>query len=121
VIRSFVGYVMVGAAGTAVQYGVLLVLVEACRFSPTLATTLGFLCGALVNYFLNFRFTFRSVQPHRRALPRFLTVAAIGLALNSGIVALGVDVLRLYYMIPQVVATGTVVIATFYLNRIWTF
>jgi putative flippase GtrA len=88
---------------------------------PTLATTLGFATGAVVNYFLNFRFTFQSSRPHRQALPRFLTVAAGGMLLNGGIVALGVDVLRLHYLIPQVCATGVVVLGTFLVNRVWTF
>jgi len=95
--------------------------VERGGMAPPLATALGFSTGAVVNYFLNARFTFRSTRPHRKALPRFLAVAAVGMALNSGIVALGVDVFRLYYMIPQVFATGTVVLGTFLVNRAWTF
>ncbi len=120
-IASFVRYALVGAVGTAAHYLVLLVLVERIGLAPTLATTFGFATGAVVNYFLNFRFTFRSSRSHQVALPRFLVVAAGGMLLNSGIMAFGVDVLRLHYMIPQVCATGTVVLCTFWVNRIWTF
>lgn len=120
-IESFVRYALVGAVGTLAHYLVLLGLVELGNVRPTLATTLGFATGAVVNYFLNFRFTFQSDRPHREALPRFLLVAAAGMLLNSGIVALGVDVLRLHYMIPQVCATGGVVLTTFLVNRVWTF
>jgi len=120
-IESLVRYTMVGAVGTLVHYLVLLALVERGGAPPTLATTLGFAIGAVVNYFLNLRFTFQSTRPHREALPRFLGVAAGGMLLNSGIVALGADLLRLHYMIPQVCATGAVVICTFCANRVWTF
>jgi putative flippase GtrA len=120
-IESLIRYTMVGAVGTAVQYLLLLGLVEISHLRPTLATTIGFAAGALVNYALNFRFTFQSSRSHRVALPRFLTIAAGGMLLNFGIVALGVDLLRLHYLIPQVCATGTVVLCTFLANRAWTF
>ena len=120
-IESLVRYGLVGAVGTGAHYLVLLVLVERWGAPPVLATTLGFMTGAVVNYFLNCRFTFQSTLPHREALPRFLAVAGVGMLINSGIVALGVDVLRLHYMIPQICATATVVLCTFYLNRVWTF
>jgi len=118
---SFVRYTLVGVVGTGAHYLVLLALVERGDVTPVLATTLGFATGAVVNYFLNCRFTFQSDRPHREALPRFFTVAAVGMVVNAGIVALGVNVLRFPYMIPQVCATGTVVFGTFCVNRIWTF
>lgn len=120
-IRSFLRYVLVGAVGTGAHYLVLLILVERREVAPVMATTLGFATGAVVNYFLNFRLTFHSTRPHREALPRFFAVAAAGMVLNSGIVALGVEVFRLQYMIPQVCATGVVVLCTFCANRVWTF
>jgi putative flippase GtrA len=114
-------YAAVGAVGTAVHYLVLLTLVERYGVPPTVATTFGFATGAVVNYFLNCRFTFERTRPHREALPRFLAVAAAGMLVNSGIVALGVDLFHLPYMIPQVVATGAVVLGTYGANRLWTF
>ena len=120
-IESLFRYAVVGAVGTLAHYLVLLALVERGGVTPTLATTVGFATGAIINYFLNLRFTFQSNRPHREALPRFLTVAAGGMLLNSGIVALGADMLRLHYMIPQVCATAAVVFCTFCVNRFWTF
>ncbi len=120
-IQSLVRYTMVGAVGTLAHYLVLFTLVERCGVPPAVATAFGFATGAVINYFLNLRFTFQSDRPHREALPRFLTVAAAGMVLNSGIVALGAEVLRLHYMIPQVFATAVVVFLTFCANRVWTF
>jgi putative flippase GtrA len=84
-------------------------------------TTVGFATGAMVNYSLNLRFTFKRTRPHREALPRFLAVAAAGMLLNSGVFALGSGVLGLHYMIAQVCATAAVVVCTFLANRLWTF
>jgi putative flippase GtrA len=120
-IESFIRYAMVGAVGTLVHYLVLLTLVERVGVPPTVATTVGFSAGAVVNYFLNIRITFRSDRPHREALPRFVAVAAGGMLLNAGIVALGANLFRLHYMIPQVCATAIVVFCTFCANRVWTF
>lgn len=120
-IQSLFRYSMVGAVGTLAHYAVLVALVERARATPPVATAVGFTTGALVNYFLNVRFTFQSTRPHREAMPRFFAAAAAGMAANSGIVALGVNVFRLHYMIPQIVATAVVVIGTFCVNRAWTF
>ncbi len=120
-IQSLIRYAMVGAVGTLAHYAVLVVLVERGRVSPPVATAIGFTMGALVNYFLNVRFTFQSTRPHREAMPRFFAAAAAGMAANTGIVALGVNVFRLHYIVPQVVATAVVVFGTFCVNRAWTF
>src|SRR5262245_8016411 len=76
--RQFLTFAAVGAVGTAAHFAVLVLLVEALDFSPAAATTVGFVCGAVVNYALNRRFTFVSARSHRAALPQFLLVAALG-------------------------------------------
>jgi putative flippase GtrA len=118
---AFLRYLFMGAIGTLVHYAVLIVLVERARVTPTIGTTCGFVAGAFVNYLLNYRFTFRSRRSHRDAMPKFMTLAAAGAVVNGSIVSLGAGPLRLPYLIPQVVATGVVVVGTFLGNRVWTF
>ena len=120
-IAVFMRYAAAGAVGTLAHYAVLLGLVEGRHVTPTVGTTLGFATGAGVNYALNHRLTFQSAQKHRVALPKFLTIAALGLLVNGTIVTVGVRWLGLHYFIPQLAATGTVLLITFFLNRAWTF
>lgn len=120
-LGSLIRYGMVGAVGTLAHYAILVALVERGGVAPPVATAIGFATGAVINYALNVRFTFQSERPHREALPRFLLVALGGMFVNSGIVALGTEVLHIPYMIPQIIATAVVVLITFGVNRVWTF
>ncbi|MGA7979189.1 MAG: GtrA family protein [Chromatiaceae bacterium] len=113
-------FALVGAIATAVQYLILFLLVDLAGSNPVLASGAGFVVSAFVNYFLNYRFTFRSTEQHRLALIRFMTVAGIGLSLNSAVmhtlIAGGV-----HYLFAQVFATGAVLLCTFAGHSIWTF
>jgi putative flippase GtrA len=70
---------------------------------------------------LNYRFTFRSTQRHRVAIPRFLGVAAAGMLVNSLIMALLTRGIGWHYLVAQVISTGIVLLSNFVGNRLWTF
>ena len=89
--------------------------------SPVWATVAGSAAGALVNYLLNRRYTFDSRKPHRDAGPKFLTVAVGTGLLNAILVYIGTDLLGLYYLLVQCVATVIVFLSNFLLNSVWTF
>ena len=64
-------FLLVGGTATAMQYAVLVALVRWAGVGPTLASCIGFVLSAVLNYALNRRFTFRSQARHAQALPRF--------------------------------------------------
>ncbi|MFM0372933.1 GtrA family protein [Paraburkholderia aspalathi] len=122
VIARFFRYGVVGAAGTFVQYLILTGLVEGGpSFNPVLASTIGAIVGAGINYWLNYRFTFRSDRRHSSALPKFLTTATAGMAINAGLMDVLVIRLQVRYLLAQVIATVFLVGTTFIINSIWTF
>ena len=110
-----------GAIGTAAHYALLVMLVQGLGADPVAASAAGAALGALINYLLNYRYTFRSRQPHRSAAPKFFFLAAIGLVLNTLLMAFGVHVLHWNYLLVQVLATGLVLLWNFIGNRMWTF
>lgn len=118
---QFLRYAIVGATGTAVHYLILIVLVHAASMNAVVATTLGAIAGALVNYWMNHRFTFGSDRPHARALPRFVLVAIGGIVLNAAVVAAMLAFVAPHYLVAQIVATAVVLLAGFLANRAWTF
>ncbi len=109
---------MVSAIG---HYGLLIALVQGAGSDPVLASAAGATLGAVINYALNYRLTFRSGKRHREAVVKFLVVAVVGLALNTLLMWIGVDVLGLHYLLAQVLTTGLVLIWSFAGNRCWTF
>jgi putative flippase GtrA len=119
--RQFLLFAALGAVGTAAHYTVLIALVNTNVAEPKAATTAGFAVGALVNYILNYRFTFKSSQRHSETLPKFLAVAASGAALNYAVMWLGVETLHVHYLAAQIAATALVLVWNYSINRIWTF
>jgi len=121
VIAQFVKYAIAGAGGTAVQYAILFALVELAAAPPVFASTVGAVAGALVNYVLNYHYTFQSRRPHREAATRYLTVSVVGIVLNAAVLALAMTLPGMHYFVAQLLATATVLIAAFLANRTWTF
>lgn len=119
--RQFLSFACVGAIGTTAHYAVLIALVHFADAMPVVASVFGFVTGALVNYILNYRFTFRANSPHPETAAKFFTVALVGIFLNTLIMAVLTEYLSLHYLPAQVAATGTVLLWNFACNRLWTF
>lgn len=114
-------YATVGLVATVCHYAALLLLVEAFFLSPGLSAFAGSVLGAFVAYAGNRRFTFTQTDaPHASALPRFGAIAALGALVNALIVG-GGAALGAHYLLMQMLATALVMVATYHLNRAWTF
>ena len=120
-IGQFLMFAGIGAVGTLGHYTILIVLVQFWMVDPVFASSFGFVVGAIINYILNYRFTFNSNKRHREALAKFLVVATIGAGINGIIMYAGVENTRINYLIVQVFATAVVLLWNFMVNKIWTF
>lgn len=119
--KQFIMYAGIGAVGTGGHFMTLILLVELAGVSAVWATTAGFVVGALINYILNYHLTFRSDKAHRETMSKFFIVALVGAGLNMMIMFFGVDVLALFYLLAQVIASSVVLLWTFAANKLWTF
>jgi len=117
----FVAYACVGAAGTAVQYVVLAVLVSTGTLGAVAASCVGAAAGAVVNYLLNHRFTFRSDNAHRVAAPRFFVVAAAGVACTSLLMTVFTHAWLMPWLVAQCVTTACLLALTYTINSAWAF
>ncbi len=115
---SFAG---VGAVSTLLQYLILVLCVERFGISAVAGSSIGFVCSAIFNYLLNYHFTFRSDNPHLVAASRFALVASVGLAINTGLMALFVHYSALPYVVSQVITTAVVLVWNFLGNALWSF
>lgn len=120
-IRRLTTFGLIGTLGTGAHYLTLVILVELMHVDPVTAATAGFFNGALLNYFLNYRYTFRSTKAHRDAAPKFFLIAALTGLLNSLLVYFGVNILGINYLLAQIIATIVVFFSNFGLNALWTF
>lgn len=119
--RELLRFALVGGFCTGLQYLILVLGVELAQVDAVLASAAGFLASAAVNYLLNRRFTWRSDAAHVVAVPRFITVLVVGLALN----VLGMRLLHGYlgwhYVFSQVLTTMVTLTWNFAGHRNWTF
>lgn len=118
---QFLRFLAVGAFATAVHYAVLVVGVRQLGWRAEAGASAGFVLGAAANYLLNRSFTFRSKVRHVHAVPRFLGIAAVGLALTALLVHLLATRAGLHYLLAQAVATGVVLLWNFAGNAALTF
>jgi putative flippase GtrA len=120
-LHRFLRFAMVGAVGTVAHYALLLALVEGAGTDPILGSVAGFVLGALVNYTMNRTLVFRSERAHTEALPRFFTVAGIGLAWNALLMYLLAELLGLHYLLAQILTTALLLLWHYAGNALWTF
>lgn len=119
-LSRFLRFAAVGAVATAIQYGLLILLVRDCGVAPTAASTVGFALSAAANYLLNYHFTFHSNRPHGPAAAKFGLLAGTGLLINGAMMHLLVAA-GWHYLIAQVFATAVVLLWNFISNSLWTF
>lgn len=119
--EQLVRFVMVGACGTLVQYIIFWIGVSFLGVSAPLASGMGYAVGSVVNYFLNYNFTFDSKQLHRTALIRYYVVVCVGWGLTFGLMAIFVNGLYLNVWIAQILTTLLCMIFNFLFSRIWIY
>ena len=104
-----------------VHFGVMIALVELFFVPPLIGSFAGFSSGTLVNYYLQYSWTFRSTQSHRLAFIRYVTITVAMLFVNLLIFQLAWQQIGLDYKLAQVVATGVVFLVNFGINASYTF
>lgn len=120
-IEQFIRFALVGAACTALHFAVLHLLVAGAGLSAWLASSLGAVCGAVLNYLIARTWVFASSEAHHRAMPRFAGVFVVSLGLNAGLMAVLADTLQWHHLMAQAVTTGLVLVWNYLGHRTWTF
>jgi len=119
--RSFPVYVGSGGIATASHYAFTVAAVELLSVPPVLATSIGFIVGAIVKYWLNYAVAFRSRARHIGAVTRFAIFVAALLALNAGVFELLHGALGLHYLVAQAISTLALIPPGYLINRHWVF
>jgi len=121
VVGQFLVFSAVGVVGTTAHYFVLIMLHEFLGITPVIASAIGFIVGAFVNYLLNYHVTFQSDASHGAAIPKFYVIATVGFLLNIAVMWLMLQHFKMHYIGSQLVATGLVLAWGFAGNSVWTF
>jgi putative flippase GtrA len=118
---SAVRFIVVGALSVGIYVGGVALLHRVVGMGPEVANVIAYLAGTLLNYFLNFYWSFQSNRSHQAAVWRFILVQAFGVVLNTLYVW---AMLRFVAMPVEIVAISFTVIwpfFSFFALRYWAF
>ncbi len=96
---AFIRFAGVGVVASLIHGLALNFLVLGGGLHPTLANAGAFLGAFSISYVGHYYFSFRSSQGHVAAALKFFIAALVGLALNTLVFAVTVNLLQLHYMI----------------------
>ena len=116
VIAEFLRYLPVGTSSFAVDFGTLvllkqLILPDWNGCGLYIATALGFIAGLVYNYILSLLFVFKAARGKSRSAGAFIVFAVIGvvgMALTELGMHVGVDALKIHYMIVKIFVAAAV-------------
>ena len=119
--RSVPLYVGAGGIATACHYACTIAAVEWLGAAPLAASVGGFSVGALVKYYLNYAYAFRSEARHSAAMLRFAVYLGAMFVLNALLFALFQQGLGWHYLVAQVATTILLIPPGYVLSRVWVF
>ena len=96
-------FAMVGLAATAVNFLILVLLVERFDIYPLLSYLLAYAVAFSVSYLGHYYLTFSANEEHMIAIRRFLLVSMFASALNFIVFAVSFEYLHLSYLIAFVI------------------
>lgn len=102
---QFGRYLLVILASACGQYLVFWALTSLLTLYTPLASALGYLFGSVINYTLNYFYSFRSQHKHTSTILRFYGAVAFGFAINTSCMFLFTDRLELSIWPSQIAAT----------------
>ena len=121
-IGKFLKFCVVGVTGTIIDFGLTWICKEKLKIPKFIANAIGFVVAATSNYILNRVWTWGSTNEQVGVeYVKFFGVSLIGLGLNTLILYLLHEKLKLNFWISKVFATGVVMIWNFLANHYFTF
>ena len=101
----------------SVDYALLYGLTEFAGLYYLLSAAISFTVANTLNFWLCARWVFPTGLSGGRQYIAFLLVGAVGLALNTALMALFTDVFHIYYMISKVMAASLVFFWNYFMRR----
>ena len=121
-ITKFIRYVVVGFTGLVVDFSVTYSFKEYAKVSKYIANGLGFSTAVITNYLLNRYWTFEADKEDLFfQFGVFVIVSLIGLLINTGIIYILNERLKINFYISKLAAIFVVIFWNFFVNYYYTF
>ncbi len=121
-LKQFIKFGIVGFLSFLVDAGIYLIVTRYLFVFYIIAKMISFVLAATNSYIFNRAWTFRSKNAQiGQEFSKFFIISAIGLGLNSLIMFLAVDKIKLHDLVSLVIATALTMFWNFTANKFWTF
>ncbi len=121
-ITTFLKFAVVGFSGMIVNFGITFFFKEKVGLNKYFSNVFGFVVAATTNYFLHHYWTFQSQnQQMGKEYVQFFTVSVVGAAIDTLVVFLLHDKLKLNFYISKIFATAVAMVWNFLANLLFTF
>ena len=120
-ILRVIKFLSVGAIATAIQYALLVIQVEVLSVSSVVASFIAYSLSSVVNYLMNYYFTFGSTAKHLQSSAKFVLVAVIGLVVNTVLMYALIEIAGVHYLFAQIISTLIVLVWNYLAHKHWTY
>jgi len=121
-VWKFLKFCIVGSSGMIIDFGTTWLLKEKVRINKYIANSTGFILAATSNYILNRCWTFHSENTQvATEYLSFILISIAGLGINTLVLYLLADKMKLNFYLSKLFATGVVTLWNFYMNYLVTF
>ena len=114
-------FAFVGAGTAFIYYALLYSLVSYSDLSILFSSALAYILVIILNYMMQYQWTFRSTTPHKVAIRRFIFMNIGGFIINLSIMVYGQATFSEHYLIVQTVAIIFIVVWNFVFSSLWVY
>jgi putative flippase GtrA len=120
--RAAKRYLVVGGVSALADWSVFAVMLYGLELHYIAAGTISLILATGLNYYLSVRFVFGAgSRGPRQAMVLVYMVSTVGIAINLGVLTVGIDVLELHPLVAKFFATGVAVFWNFLARYFYIF
>ncbi|MBP5547402.1 MAG: GtrA family protein [Bacteroidales bacterium] len=121
-LLKFLRFCIVGVSGTIIDFGLTWLCKEKFHIPKFISNAIGFVVAATNNYILNRIWTWGSTSEQiGLEYTKFFIVSLIGLGINTLILYILNEKIKMNFYISKIFATGVVMLWNFFANNFFTF
>ena len=120
-IKQIIRFIIVGGIATIIDYIVFFLLHDYLRVNTLISNIISFTVSVIYNYItsINWVFEVNTNLDKKKQFIVYIILSIIGLVINTGIVYLCVDILKMFSLIGKMIATTIVMTYNFITRKMF--
>lgn len=120
-IKQIIRFIIVGGIATIIDYIVFFLLHDYLRVNTLISNIISFTVSVIYNYIasINWVFEVNANLDKKKQFIVYIILSIIGLVINTGIVYLCVDILKMFSLIGKMIATTIVMTYNFITRKMF--